>query len=328
MWTKVARDNLKAILPFKERLRRTVRSVSPYSSLPANDALAVSQGLQLLCLTRKYNVSLESVLEVGTGWVPTLPHMLKACGAGRLILTDIEHLSDANTARHARILVEQSLGRLAEASDIDTQSLKANLARPGLEDYRCPPALEQLRDHSVTLIYSRAVLEHIPKPTIEDLFREWRRLLMPGGACIHFIDNSDHFEHTDKRLSRLNFLTVSDWAWRFACLNPQNYQNRLRHSDYLVLFRDAGYELLHSEGEPDPQARADLNRLVLNRRFTRYDKDDLAILTSMVVARKPVSPESYGTSSGSEPNQLSLRHSSRKRPIRLSTKAFWIGLPG
>lgn len=27
-------------------------------------------------------------------------------------------------------------------------------------------------------------------------------------------------------------------------------------------------------------------------------------------------------------NSLSLRHSSRKRPLKLSTKAFWVGFPG
>lgn len=291
MWSKVLVDNLKACLPFKTAIRSAVRSVSPYSSLPANDALAVDQGLQLLRLSREYRVSLETVLEVGTGWVPTLPLMLKACGAGRLILTDVERLCDANTTRHARSLVDQSLERLVAVSNIDLPSLKANLKGANLDDYRCPPALDKLPDGSVTLVYSRTVLEHIPKPVLRNLLGEWWRLLKPGGVCIHFIDNSDHFEHRDKQLSRLNFLTVSDWVWRFVCFNPQNYQNRLRHSDYLALFCGAGYELLHNEGEPDSRARADLNQLALNKRFTTYDKNDLAILTTVLVARKPFSLE-------------------------------------
>ena len=31
---------------------------------------------------------------------------------------------------------------------------------------------------------------------------------------------------------------------------------------------------------------------------------------------------------GKPPNTCSLRHSSRKRPLKLSTKAFWTGFPG
>lgn len=296
MWAQVAKDNLKACLPFKPALRRALRAVSPYASLPTNDAMAVTQGLQLLRLARQHQLSLETVMEVGTGWIPTLPQMLKAAGAGRLILTDVEPLCDAHTTRHARALVERALEPLADATGLDAATLKSNLDRAnvegdGLGDYRCPPALDRLTDGSVSLIYSRTVLEHIARPLLVTLIREWTRLLRPGGAVIHFIDNSDHFEHRNKRLSRVHFLTHPDWAWRLACLNLQNYQNRLRHSDYLDLFNDAGYELLYVEGEPDAQARADLDQLAVNPRFRAYDKDDLAILTTVLVARPPASPK-------------------------------------
>lgn len=292
MWVQVAKDTLKAWVPFKPAMRRALRALSPYASLPANDALAVSQGLELLRLARAHEISLECVLEVGTGWIPTLPQMLKAAGAGRLILTDIEPLCDAHTTRHARTLADQALQPLAATTGLDPAALTANLDRaPGdggwSEDYRCPPALDQLADGSVSLIYSRTVLEHIARPLLATLLSEWARLLQPGGAVIHFIDNSDHFEHRDKSLSRLNFLTLSDRAWRLACLNPQNYQNRLRHSDYLALFRGAGYTLAHVDGAPDPRARADLDRLALTPRFQAYDKDDLAVLTTVLVARPP-----------------------------------------
>jgi SAM-dependent methyltransferase len=231
---------------------------------------------------------MTTVLEVGTGWMPTISHMFKACGAERIILTDVERLSDATTNLNARDFVEKSLHRLADVSGKEQEQLIANLSRLDIEEYRCPPRLDELGSNSIDLIYSRTVLEHIPEPILRESLEVWRRLLRPGGFCIHIIDNSDHFEHRDKRLSRLSFLTLSDRAWRFACFNPQNYQNRFRHSDYLKFFDNYGYEIVHVEGKPDAQALADLDQLDIDKKFVGYDKEDLAILTSVIVARKPI----------------------------------------
>lgn len=288
MWLSVIQDNLKACIPYKQFVRGILRKVSPYHSLPANDQFAFEQGLQLIELTEKYKIGLDTVLEVGTGWVPTIPNMLKACGAKKIILTDIERLCDLTTFNHAKDLVEKRLDRLSEVSAIEDRVLRKNLLRLDVEEYRCPPRLDELINSSLDLVYSRTVLEHIPEPLLAKLLVEWQRLLAPGGFSIHFIDNSDHFEHRDKSLSRLNFLTLPDWAWKFACFNPQNYQNRLRHSDYLNLFRDAGYELLHVEGTPDAQALMALDHMVIGEKFASYDRTDLAILTSVIFARKPI----------------------------------------
>lgn len=288
MWVRIAKDNLKACLPFKQFLRSVLRKASPYQSLRANDELAFEQGLQLIRFIQDYKIGTTTVLEVGTGWIPTIPHMLKACGAKRIILTDVDRLSDPNTFRYARDLVEKSLDSLVDVSGVDQELLRANLSRLNVEEFRCPPRLDELPSNAVDLVYSRTVLEHIPEIVLRELLVEWRRLLRPGGFCIHFIDNSDHFEHRDKSLSRLNFLTLSDRAWKFASFNPHNYQNRLRHSDYLKFFVSAGYELVYVHGKPDAQALADLDHLAIDEKFAAYDRRDLSILTSVVVARKPI----------------------------------------
>lgn len=287
MWLQITIDNLKACVPGKQFFRGILRKISPYQSLRANDELALEQGLNLVRFIRDYKIRMTAVLEIGTGWIPTIPHILKACGAERIILTDIERLSDPTTFRHARDLVEKSLDELVDVSGAEQELLRANLFRLDVEEYRCPPQLDGLQSNSVDLVYSRTVLEHIPEPALKELLAEWRRLLRPGGYCVHFIDNSDHFEHRDKSLSRLNFLTLSDRAWSFACFNPQNYQNRLRHSDYLKFFGNAGYDIVYVDGKPDAQALADMDHLAIDKKFARYDREDVAILTSVIVARKP-----------------------------------------
>ncbi len=291
MWIRVAKDNLKACVPFKQSIRRFHRKAFPYRSQPANDDWAFAQGLDLIRLAGAHGIGLDTVLEVGSGWVPTIPHMLKACGAGRVVLTDVERLADPATFRFARDFVARSLDRIAKVTGAAPEVLRANLARPDDFDYRCPPRTQDLPGDSVDLIYSRTVLEHIPEPVLVELTAEWARLLKPGGHCVHIIDNSDHFEHRDKRLSRLNFLTVPDWAWRLACLNRQNYQNRMRHSEYVALFEASSLDLVHAAGDVDRKALADLAGLPLQPRFAGRDKADLAVLTSIIVARKPVAVE-------------------------------------
>ena len=77
----------------------------------------------------------------------------------------------------------------------------------------------------------------------------------------HVIDMSDHFEHHDKSISRVNFLKYGDSAWSVTGWNAQNYQNRPRHHEFIALFRRAGFEILRELAEPDPLALAALKNM-------------------------------------------------------------------
>ena len=174
MWMRVMGDNLKACVPFKPILRRVLRRTSPYRSLPENDDWAIEQGIQLIRLMREHDVGMESVLEVGTGWLPTIPKLLKACGAARIFLTDVERLCDEQTSSYADFLAERAIPRLADSTGFDEDTLRSGLFRHGVEEYRCPPRLEEIEQHSVDLIYSRAVLEHMPVSVLKAQLEEWR----------------------------------------------------------------------------------------------------------------------------------------------------------
>jgi hypothetical protein len=103
----------------------------------------------------------------------------------------------------------------------------------------------------------------------------------------HLIDNSDHWEHTDKSLSRVDFLRYDrEILWRVANLSQQHYQNRLRHSDYARLFQDHGFEILMADGEADPASLRDLEVLPLAPAFRNRNPSDLAILISLFVVRR------------------------------------------
>lgn len=89
-------------------------------------------------------------------------------------------------------------------------------------------------------------LEHIPRESLVQIFTELKRIIRPGGLISAVIDYSDHYAHTDKNISRLNFLRFSDKE--FSKYNHKvHYQNRLRHYDYEEMFAELGFEQLRHE---------------------------------------------------------------------------------
>jgi SAM-dependent methyltransferase len=152
-----------------------------------------------------------------------------------LDLTLVNHVIGILSARHARA------GLTAVSSLEDLQSCY------GIA-YRAPVdmARTDFADASFDLCVSTNTLEHIPVATLEAILHELRRILKAGGIVSAQIDYSDHYAHTDKSISKLNYLRFSDAQWRrhnHRCF----HQNRLRHNHYRRLFVEAGFAILHQE---------------------------------------------------------------------------------
>jgi|ERR1017187_904236 SAM-dependent methyltransferase len=140
---------------------------------------------------------------------------------------------------------------------------------------------------SVDVVVSRAVLEHIPPNVIDRIFVESRRVLRPGGLACHFVDNSDHWQFEDRNISRVNFLRFSDRMFWWTCINPLNYQNRLRHSEYRELLIKSGFTILRDESEIHPDSLAALEDLPIAPRFQHFTREDLATIGSALLVCKP-----------------------------------------
>jgi hypothetical protein len=67
-------------------------------------------------------------------------------------------------------------------------------------------------------------------------------------------------------------------------MNPLDYQNRLRHSQYKKMIEDAGFRIALDESPPEIKALNDLNKLKIDPFFRQFPKTDLAVLTSYIVA--------------------------------------------
>jgi hypothetical protein len=116
---------------------------------------------------------------------------------------------------------------------------------------------------------------------------ECRRLMRPGAIATAHVDYTDHYAHSDSQRSVYDFLRHEEWSW--ALLNPPfHYQNRLRHSDYVALVRDAGFEIvdLQCDGGDDRDCET-VSALPLSSRFRGYAATDRVIRPGFFVLRRP-----------------------------------------
>lgn len=294
-------DNAKGLVPFQPALRRLKRRVVSYRPDFGRGAYALEEGILQVQWMREAFGTLagKRILEIGSGWELLLPMLFSVCGADRVYLTDLTALLDRYTLAGGLDSFRRNRPRILTDLQIDPAefdrrftgnitSEKEFLESNGLI-YLAPCDCRRLPldGSSLDAITSRSVFEHIPRPVIEDILKESYRLLVPGGLVCHFIDNSDHWEHGDKRISRVNFLRYGDGAFRLTYLNGLNYQNRLRHSEYVEMMRTCGFEIVREQRNVDPRAIQALGHLPLAPRFRNFAPDDLATMDSYLLARKP-----------------------------------------
>lgn len=292
------RNSLLAAMPGYKRIRLVKRKFIPYDG--ALDPWTVEQGLRIAEMLRKSGTHIEgaTALELGSGWRPVIPLILRAAGVRRVYMVDAEQLLDERLLIDTAKRLREQAPMLSQRLRIPVESIQATLSPvegAGLEPatkalglvYLAPADARRLalEPGEVDIVSSRAVLEHIPRQVLEAILAEFARILVPGrGVMCHIVDNSDHWAHIDKRLSMVNFLKYSDRRWKLFAVNPLDYMNRLRHSEYVALFRKAGFDLLLDASQPDSAALEALARLPISADFASFDRRDLATLTTELVA--------------------------------------------
>lgn len=296
MWhVDVALNTAKALLPFQGTLRAFKRKLFPYRGNARNADLAFRQGLEQIAVLRRCGFSFDgrAVLDLGSGWFPIVPILVRIAGAHQVHLTDLERLLDRETLFASARFLHARIAEIDSALGVPARQLETMLTPPALAfddllrwfglTYTVP--FDSGSMPHVDLVMSRTVLEHIPPPTLAKLFADFRDRLRDGGMLSHIIDHTDHRQHRDKSLSRIDFLRYSDTAWRLLTINMQDYTNRLRHTDYLTLLADAGYEILFEDRDIHPPSVEDARRMPLATRFKDIPPEILGTIVSHIVAR-------------------------------------------
>lgn len=293
----IAVSTAKAILPFQRELRQIKRAIVP-PRMGVNHQWALTGALEQVAALKAAGVDVTGrrVLEIGSGWYPVAPLIYRLAGARIVHLADAHRLLHSRNVLAALAFVGERADQIEAALGVPAQEVRSALTPPPGLDFEALLAwlgfsyvapYDPAQAPVVDVVFSHTVFEHIAPADLEGLLAALKPRLAPGGALCHGIDHTDHRSNTDPRLSPIDFLRYSDTVWRLFCINPQDYTNRLRRSDYLALFRRAGYAVVSDTSYPSERARADLDRLPLWGRFREMDREDLCITWSLMVA-KPV----------------------------------------
>lgn len=251
----------------------------------------------------KLPIAGATLVEIGTGWYPTLPVCLWLGGAERIHTFDLNRHVRTETTLALVEHLDKHVGTIAEESGLEASDVDARrrellralrrgasiaTATDGAIDYRAPAdaARTALADGSVDVVFSSSVLEHIPGPVIEDCFREARRILRPGGVVFHSVNCGDHYAYVDRSISQLHYLKYSEPAWR-KWNNAFLYQNRLRAEDFTRMAKSAGFAIEIDTSRPHPTRLKQLDEIRVHPWFAeRYSRDQLAITSIDFVGRK------------------------------------------
>ena len=139
-----------------------------------------------------------------------------------------------------------------------------------------------LPNSSVDFHTSYNVLEHIPPEIIKAILKEGQRILKQDGIFIHCIDYSDHFSHSDKSISSVNFLQFSDNYWDKIAGNRYMYMNRLRHDDFIDLFQNLNCEILVDEPNIDESLLLQKSGFKLDAKFSSKSDEAITIIGSWI----------------------------------------------
>ncbi|MBI4653899.1 MAG: hypothetical protein HY752_02755 [Nitrospirae bacterium] len=244
-------------------------------------------------------------LEVGTGRVPLVPIGYWLMGAESTITIDLNpYLKGELIAEHLRYVSEHEDEILALfGSLIDRRRLnvlvrfgtKSKLSATELLDlcqivYIAPgdAANTNLPEQHIDFHTSYTVFEHIPPNVLVDILREGNRIIKKECLFVNRIDYSDHFSHSDKSISAINFLQYSDNEWAKYAGNRYMYMNRLRHDDFLALFESVGQQVVEVEPNIDRRSEELLKTkgLSLNDRFSPKTIEVLAISGAWMLTQK------------------------------------------
>src|SRR6266436_3304168 len=173
------------------------------------------------------------VLELGTGWFPTVPVGLYLCGAAEIWTFDRAPLLRSDQ-------VKLMLDRFAESEQAGELQKRLPRLRPerlaklrefsANWDQRSPAALLdkmnihfQVRDAqqtalpsgSIDLFISTAVLEYIPREVLKSILLEFKRLGSPSALQSHYINLRDHYSYFDASITPFNYLKFTQRRWNY-----------------------------------------------------------------------------------------------------------------
>lgn len=258
---------------------------------------------ELVTSMKKINefISLEGaeVVEIGTGWEPICSTLLYMMGVKTCYTYDhVPHLR-FNLTEMVINSIENRLEEIARITEIPIATLEKRLSIlkscKTLEDffwktnivYKAPGDASNtgLKVESIDLVFSHAVLEHVPEKVVIALTDEAKRILKKNGFTYHLIGLGDHYNDVDPKVTTVNFLKYSEPVWAFFVKNRISYHNRLREKHFFKIFENMGAKVVWSANVTIPEDLESLKTMKINKAFSSMTLEELAVYrTEMILS--------------------------------------------
>ena len=218
-------------------------------------------------------------LELGPGDSLFSAMVAHASGSSAYYLVDVGAFAQADLKSYramANFLKELGL----PAPEMESvKSLEAVLAACGATYGTSGLAsLRAIPDRSIDFIWSHVVLQHVKRADFLETMCQLRRVLRPDGVCSHAVDLRDMLG------GALNNLRFPERVWESRLMAESGfYTNRIRYSEMLALFKEAGFradviEEKRWETLPTPRSK-------LGHQFRSLPEDELCVSGFEVVLR-------------------------------------------
>lgn len=192
-------------------------------------------------ITRENGIDIKNrvITELGSGWLPIMPYFFRYKGKAKKVET-----FDLNK-HYQRKNIEKLNETFSKEYELEIRRDKESI-------YSLPEAIKyfpnsNILDYDLTdcdVIFSRFVLEHLSPETITSMHFKFKNDLKPGAYVVHLVSPGDHRAYVDKKLSLQDFLRFSDKDWKKK-QTRFDYHNRLRLPEYLKIFNNLDFEVVH-----------------------------------------------------------------------------------
>lgn len=236
-------------------------------------------------ILRNSKLSLENknALEIGSGWLPLMPYILKINEKVKTVYTyDInKHYNNK------RILMVHSYFK---TDDLELKKTNG-LYLPDFIKYNPKQNLINSElPKNVKLYFSRFVLEHVSPEDIESIHRKLFNAMEEDAAILHLISPSDHRAYSDSSLSYYDFLKYSKNEWD-KIQTKFDYHNRLRLPQYIDIFEKIGFKISYLEYDKvskNSKKYEDYKKLKIHHDYAKFNEEQILAGSISVLLRKTI----------------------------------------
>jgi hypothetical protein len=233
-------------------------------------------------------------IDIGGGWMPTIPLLLYAHGIQRQLLCDVRWNMRIQTVAEVvtvfnRIIRTEPFGtvvRRAPPEVLPGQTLEGYFATLGIE-YRAPFSIADMhRVGGPRLVTCTQVLQYLRPDSARQLFRDVAGAIRCGGIFAATIHLYDLYADTDPTLNPYNKYRYSEAVWEKLINGRFLSFNRLTAPDYRRLLEDSGLKPVRFEVTPArPEDLAALRKVPLDRRFRSIPEEQLGTRHLLMIAQ-------------------------------------------